>query len=109
MDIRFSAFSILTNVSFRENEILTYIRLEIFFFKGNVESGGKTNALVKKKKKERKWRKKWHFLYIFLIFVIVAYCRAADNCAGIPTAFSGARIGPLCQEQNPHVGRTPPP
>ena len=37
------------------------------------------------------------------IFVIAAYCRAADDCAGIPTAFSGARTGPLCQEQNPHA------
>ena len=33
MDIRFSAFSILTNASFRENEILTYVS---FFVKGEV-------------------------------------------------------------------------
>ena len=53
MDIRFSAFSILTNVIFRENEILTYVRLELFFYKGNVESSEQTNALVKKKKKRK--------------------------------------------------------
>ena len=31
MGVRFGAFSILTNVSFRENEILAYVRLELFF------------------------------------------------------------------------------
>ena len=31
VDVRFSAFSILTNVSFRENEILTYVRFRAFF------------------------------------------------------------------------------
>ena len=43
------------------------------------------------------------------LFVIAAYCHAADDCAGIPTAFSGARTGPTPPyESNPHIGSYPP-
>ena len=53
----------------------------------------KNRKKSKKKQKKLSEGKKWIFFFKN-IFVIAAYCRAADNCAGIPTAFPGARTGP---------------